>query len=219
MILDLPRSDRPFQVFLAHSSADRAAVQDLYRLLKPQGFTLWLDEIDIFPGQAWQQKIEAGMLALDVVLVCFSRKSFTQERYVRHASELALDLKKRHPALLINLVRLEEVNLPPQLTKWASVDLFQPHGHKQLVGALRSLAKAMGATVTPSATTTKLDIQSQHYGVSSADFCISFDPDLSPEQIRSTLQALADYYRACGGVGFEIDFELEEARVPELANV
>jgi hypothetical protein len=41
-------------------------------------------------------------------------------------------------------------------------------------------------------------------------FNITFAPDLSPEAIRSTLEALACYYRACGGRGFEIDFEMEE---------
>jgi hypothetical protein len=47
------------------------------------------------------------------------------------------------------------------------------------------------------------------------DFTITFDPTLSPEQIRLTLHALADYYRACGGVGFEVDFAFEEIVVKE----
>ena len=49
--------------------------------------------------------------------------------------------------------------------------------------------------------------------VSRADFpdlSITFDSSLSPHQVRGLLAGLADYYRACGGVGFEIDFELED---------
>jgi len=38
-----------------------------------------------------------------------------------------------------------------------------------------------------------------------ADFEIAFSPDLSPEQARLALTALADYYRACGGIGFEVE--------------
>jgi hypothetical protein len=34
-----------------------------------------------------------------------------------------------------------------------------------------------------------------------------------------TLQALADYYRACGGVGLKVDWELEDVLVPELQHV
>jgi len=32
-----------------------------------------------------------------------------------------------------------------------------------------------------------------------ADISITFDPSLSPEQIKATLTAFANYYRACGG--------------------
>jgi len=36
-------------------------------------------------------------------------------------------------------------------------------------------------------------------------FTITFDPSLTPEQVKGVLTALADYYRACGGVGFEVE--------------
>jgi hypothetical protein len=51
------------------------------------------------------------------------------------------------------------------------------------------------------------------------EFTITFAPELSAEQIKGTLEALADFYRACGGVGLEIDFELEKVTLRELANV
>lgn len=53
----------------------------------------------------------------------------------------------------------------------------------------------------------------------SKTFTITFDPELSPSQIKATLQAMADYYRDCGGVGFKIDWEFEEVRVGELSHV
>jgi hypothetical protein len=42
------------------------------------------------------------------------------------------------------------------------------------------------------------------------DFTISFDPALTPDQITAALAALADYYRACGGVGFLVDLVEED---------
>jgi predicted DNA-binding protein YlxM (UPF0122 family) len=42
---------------------------------------------------------------------------------------------------------------------------------------------------------------------------IGFDPVLSAQDIAEILSALADYYRACGGVGLRVDFGLEEAVV------
>jgi hypothetical protein len=51
------------------------------------------------------------------------------------------------------------------------------------------------------------------------DFAISFHPTLSPQQIKTALEALADYFRKCGGAGLRIDFEFEtiSARDPEHA--
>lgn len=43
-----------------------------------------------------------------------------------------------------------------------------------------------------------------------SDFTLSFSATLSQEQVNRTLEAVADYYRSCGGVGFEIDFEAIE---------
>lgn len=42
---------------------------------------------------------------------------------------------------------------------------------------------------------------------------ISFDTTLTPDDVMIVLNALADYYRACGGVGIRIDPELEESLV------
>jgi RNA recognition motif-containing protein len=43
-------------------------------------------------------------------------------------------------------------------------------------------------------------------------FSLRFEASLSPEQIMSTLTALADYYRVCGGVGLKIEFGREILR-------
>jgi hypothetical protein len=50
------------------------------------------------------------------------------------------------------------------------------------------------------------------------DFDVTFSPELSKEQIVIALNALADYYRACGGAGLKIDFEIASVAVetPDL---
>ena len=44
-----------------------------------------------------------------------------------------------------------------------------------------------------------------------SDFEFVFDANLTPHQIQGVLKAFADYFRALGGVGFEIQFEEQEA--------
>lgn len=46
-----------------------------------------------------------------------------------------------------------------------------------------------------------------------------FDPAFSPDEVKGILTALADYYRATGGAGFELDLEAQEAPVAEPIHV
>jgi Domain of unknown function (DUF4062) len=50
-------------------------------------------------------------------------------------------------------------------------------------------------------------------------FTMVFAPDLSADQVEATLAALADYYRACGGIGLRMDFEVADVLVEEPADV
>jgi hypothetical protein len=48
---------------------------------------------------------------------------------------------------------------------------------------------------------------------------VEFEENLTPEQVVGTLEALSDYWRKCGGIGFSVDFQIEEAHVQEEVNV
>jgi nucleoside 2-deoxyribosyltransferase len=50
-------------------------------------------------------------------------------------------------------------------------------------------------------------------------FQILFAPQLTPEQVERCLDALADYFRACGGAGLESDFEIADVLIQEPADV
>jgi hypothetical protein len=66
------------RVFLCHSSGDKEHVRDLYRRLQRDGFTPWLDEEDILPGQGWEREIRRAIRASRCVLVCLSKSSVTK---------------------------------------------------------------------------------------------------------------------------------------------
>ena len=50
-------------------------------------------------------------------------------------------------------------------------------------------------------------------------FTITFAPRLSKEQVRGSLEALAEYYRACGGVGFRVELEIADVLIQEPVDV
>jgi CspA family cold shock protein len=47
------------------------------------------------------------------------------------------------------------------------------------------------------------------------DFTIIFDSELSDDEVKAVFEALADYYRACGGLGLKAKFDLQKAEVTE----
>jgi hypothetical protein len=61
-------------------------------------------------------------------------------------------------------------------------------------------------------------IQTQRRNAPEA-FQIAFAPQLSEAQVAASLEALADYYRACGGVGLESDIELVDVLVEAPVDV
>jgi YVTN family beta-propeller protein len=144
-------SPRRLRLFLCHSSADKPAVREFYRKLREDGFEPWLDEESILPGKEWEQEIGKAVRAADVVLVCLSTRSITQQGYVHKEIKIALDVADLKPEGTIFLipVKLEECDVPDRLRRWQWVNLFENTGYEKLLRALQSLAGALGATIPP----------------------------------------------------------------------
>lgn len=47
------------------------------------------------------------------------------------------------------------------------------------------------------------------------NFSVAFHPDLSTQQIKVSLEVLADYFRSCGGIGLKVEFEPQTMAVRE----
>ena len=54
---ELWKAGRQLKVFLCHGSEDKAAVRDVYERLRVAGMRPWLDEVDIQPGEDWDDAI------------------------------------------------------------------------------------------------------------------------------------------------------------------
>lgn len=129
---------RGLRVFLCHSSTDKSKVRSLYYRLKQDGFTPWLDENDLIPGQEWQEEIPKAVRASDVVAVCLSQGYVTKEGYVNKEIKFALDIADEKPegTIFIIPVRLDEVAVPSRLKRWHWVNLFENDGYPNLLRAL-----------------------------------------------------------------------------------
>jgi hypothetical protein len=125
---------RPLTVFLCHSSGDKEAVRRLERRLRNDGYTTWLDERELLPGQDWDRQIRRAVGDSDVVVVCLSQSSVTKTGFVQKEIRLVLDAAEERPegAVFVIPARLEECEVPDRLSRWHWVDLFRRGGYNRL---------------------------------------------------------------------------------------
>jgi hypothetical protein len=126
-------------------------VRDLYRRLKGEGFSPWLDEVELLPGQDWRDEIPKAVYRSDVVIVCLSRGSVNKEGYVQREIRVAIDAADEKPEGTIFVVplKLEECEVPSRLSRWQWASLFEEGGYQRLVRALATRANTIGAGVVP----------------------------------------------------------------------
>ncbi|MBN1341559.1 MAG: TIR domain-containing protein [Phycisphaerae bacterium] len=68
--------DFTYDVFLSHSSKDKAIVREVAARLRKNGLRVWLDECEIRPGDSIPTKIEEGLEHSRVLVLCMSKNAF-----------------------------------------------------------------------------------------------------------------------------------------------
>lgn len=120
------RDEINLKVFLVHGSTDKESARELYEKLKRDGFSPWLDEQELLPGQDWNREINKAVKEAHVVLVLLSSQSVSKEGYVQKEIRYALDLALGKPegTTFIIPVRLDECDVPRLVMSWQYVDYF-----------------------------------------------------------------------------------------------
>ena len=68
--------DFEYDVFLSHSSKDKAVVRDVADRLRGDGLRVWFDEWELRPGDSIPAKIEIGLERSRVLVLCMSAHAF-----------------------------------------------------------------------------------------------------------------------------------------------
>jgi hypothetical protein len=137
---------RPLQVFLCHAKEDKAAVRDLYKRLKADGFDVWFDEESLLSGQRWEVEIPRAVLNTDAVIVFLSCNSVKKNSYIREEIRSALNTaeKKKQEEIYLIPLKLEECDVPFELRKWQWVDFYKEGSYDRLKMALQIRATSLG---------------------------------------------------------------------------
>jgi len=108
------------QVFLAYAEENRDSAEQIRKLLRRQGFTVWISAADIPAGANFQTIIEEGIEEADNIVYLMSPAAI-RSPFCQHEIEYALRLRKRVIPILIEAIALEQI--PLSLRNLQHIDL------------------------------------------------------------------------------------------------
>lgn len=115
------------QVFIAYAKEDVVQARLLFDSLRAVGFSPWMDERKLLPGQNWPRAIESAIDASDFVVACYSQNSVSKRGGFQAEIRYALDCARQIPLdqIFIVPVRLTPCRVPRRIARELQyVDLF-----------------------------------------------------------------------------------------------
>jgi hypothetical protein len=127
------------RIFLSYARADETQVRGVYRRLLDAGFEVWMDKINLLPGQRWEQEIPRAIRNSDFILIFFSKNSVARRGYIQREFRLALETLQEMPADAIHTIpiRLDDCQIPEQFRPLQWSDLSEVGEFDRIVRALR----------------------------------------------------------------------------------
>jgi hypothetical protein len=137
------------QVFIAYAKEDREIAERLREALESAGFSPWMDQRKLLPGQNWPRAIEAAIETSDFFIACFSENSVNKKGGFQAEIRYALDCTRKIPLdeIFVVPVRLNRCRLPKPIQRELQyVDLFPEWdaGIRRLMVMLRREAVRRG---------------------------------------------------------------------------
>ncbi|MBX2803371.1 MAG: toll/interleukin-1 receptor domain-containing protein [Myxococcales bacterium] len=161
--------------FLAHASKDKPLIRELYDALVAAGVGVFLDEVDVLPGDEWDQVIPQAHQRCRATLVVVS-PNYDQAFYLRDEVHTAIRWSRQSGSehWVIPMLHGPVADPPYGLTITQGLDLAAL-GMEALVGKLVALAERLeGSPMTPLAAPTPPRVRSVSAG-------------LQPGQVRQAL--------------------------------
>jgi ActR/RegA family two-component response regulator len=128
------------RVFLSYAREDRTTVSRLYQRLKRAGFAPWMDRYDLGAGQPWKASIRNAIKRSAFFLACLSKHSVNKRGVVQQELREGMEVARTVPASSVYMipVRLDECEVPDDLSEYQWVDLFEAGGWEKLYQAVYS---------------------------------------------------------------------------------
>jgi formylglycine-generating enzyme required for sulfatase activity len=144
--------DSEARIFLCHASEDKPQVREIYQRLIALGFSPWLDEKDILPGQDWDYEIEMALEQSDFVMVFLSKRSVGKVGYVQREFRRAMYHSEEMPEGYIHTIpiKLDDCEVPRRFRRHQWVNLNDEGAFDRIVRALHHGLQQRGAQIPTS---------------------------------------------------------------------
>jgi ActR/RegA family two-component response regulator len=156
-----------FRIFLSYVKSERDKVRLVYDQLENEGFTPWMDMMDIKGGEKWEDVIEQSIKDSIFFLVFISKKSLTRRGFFQKEINYALEIakKKLKGDIYLIPIRLENCDVPDNLNKFQWIDIFEKDGFERLKHSLYSgIERYLGGNFAENKDKSLLDTNSMNLG-------------------------------------------------------
>ena len=140
----------PSTAFVSYSREDWEFVLRLSKDLKTKGAKVWMDKLDIRPGQRWEREVETALNNCSRMLVILSPASVGSSNVLAEAAFAIDEGKEVIPVLYL------ECKIPFRLRPFQYADFRTSYdeGLQELLATLGNNRAAETAAATPAVTTT-----------------------------------------------------------------
>ena len=130
---------KPF-LFFSYARDDQDVVKSIYKRLQEGGNKPWMDQFDILGGEDWQRAIKTAIKKADFFLIFLSSHSVNRrgvlQKEIREALEAWTGMLSNDIYLIP--VRLDDCQVPDDLSSFQCVDLFEDSGWSKLLSAIKT---------------------------------------------------------------------------------
>lgn len=132
------------RIFICYARRDEELARRLYEDLKKEGYCVWIDVVDLRPGEVWKSRISREIQSSRLFIALMSKYSLSRRGYVQRELKEGIDVLREMPddRIFMIPVRVDHCRpADPILAELNWVDLFPDYdrGYNRI---LESLIKA-----------------------------------------------------------------------------
>ena len=126
------------KIFISYAKEDLSKVKPIYNMLKKEGYKVWIDFVELIPGQEFDLEIQKAIETSDIFLAILSKNSVDKKGYFQKELKKGVETLEYFPAGQIYFipVRIENCDMPLKLNSIQWCNYYDKNGKFKLLQAI-----------------------------------------------------------------------------------